>query len=149
MLGFTTFSILCVQPQNRLSIVGILLLTSVNFRWIITQRLPSVSYLTFLDKYAIGCILLLGFLFMWDAVVGSKVISPDEDFLKTLEKDVIYGLAGAFLLFLFLIIAGFTKLYVGLIFFNKRSQKAYMDVKLEKAKYISSISSSRQQSVAI
>ncbi len=138
-MGFTTFSIACVTPQNRLSIVGILLLTSVNFRWIITQRLPSVSYLTFLDKYAIGCIILLGLLFAWDAVIGSKIISNSDDFLKSIERDVLYGFTGSFVLFLFLILCGFAKLYINLIYFNKKSQDEYIKLRIEKNNYAKSL----------
>ncbi len=50
MIGFTAFAINYSTPQHRLGITGILILTAVNFRWIISARLPSVSYLTYLDQ---------------------------------------------------------------------------------------------------
>ncbi len=46
VLGFVPFSFAPDGPQFRCQVTGLLLLTSVNFRWIVTQRLPSVPYLT-------------------------------------------------------------------------------------------------------
>ena len=59
VLGFVPFAFDPNGPQFRCQVTGLLILTSVNFRWIVTQRLPSVPYLTSLDKYAIGSLLFL------------------------------------------------------------------------------------------
>ena len=58
-LGFVPFSFDPASPTLRCQVTGLLILTSVNFRWVMTQRLPSVSYLTTFDKYGIGCLLFL------------------------------------------------------------------------------------------
>ena len=65
------FSIDCKLPQNRLHINSVLLLTSVSFKWVINRSLPSVSYLTSLDKYAIVCIFYVCLLSVWHSIVGS------------------------------------------------------------------------------
>jgi hypothetical protein len=54
ILGFVPFSFTYTAPHFRIQTTCLLILSSVNFRWIVTQKLPSVSYLTTLDKYAIG-----------------------------------------------------------------------------------------------
>lgn len=54
-----------------MSVAGVLILTQVNFRWIITQRIPSVAYLTSIDKYAIGNLFFLVLFAFWHAIIGS------------------------------------------------------------------------------
>ena len=57
--GLTIFSVDCNLPQNRLQTTYTILLTSVSFKWVINRSLPTVSYLTSLDKYAITSIFFL------------------------------------------------------------------------------------------
>ncbi|CAF1003742.1 unnamed protein product, partial [Brachionus calyciflorus] len=52
-LGFVPFSFQYSAPHFRIQTTCLLILSSINFRWIVTQKLPTVSYLTTLDKYAI------------------------------------------------------------------------------------------------
>ncbi|RNA09125.1 gamma aminobutyric acid receptor subunit [Brachionus plicatilis] len=77
MLGFVPFAFDSDKPQFRCQVTGLLLLTSVNFRWVITQRLPSVPYLTSLDKYAIGSLLYLVLFCVWHSIIGSNIITSD------------------------------------------------------------------------
>lgn len=69
--SLTIFSINPKLPQNRLQTSYTLLLTSVSFKWVINRYLPTVSYLTSLDKYAIACISYLCLCCVWHAVVGT------------------------------------------------------------------------------
>lgn len=69
--SLTIFSINPKLPQSRLQTSYTLLLTSVSFKWVINRYLPTVSYLTSLDKYAIGCISYLCLCCVWHAVVGT------------------------------------------------------------------------------
>ncbi|RNA16276.1 gamma aminobutyric acid receptor subunit [Brachionus plicatilis] len=109
LLGFTIFSINPSTPQFRCQVTGLLLLTSINFRWIITQKLPSVSYLTLLDKYTIGCLIFLVLFSIWHAVVGSDILIPDID--KKKEIDCYFFLVSAvvFVLYHLFFIAWFIK----------------------------------------
>ena len=50
--------------------LGTLLLTSVTFKWITNRSLPTVSYMTSLDKYSIACMLFLCVSIMWHALCG-------------------------------------------------------------------------------
>ncbi|CAC5420905.1 unnamed protein product [Mytilus coruscus] len=59
VLTFTTFSI---EPSSadRLGVTITLLLTSVTFKLIVKQSLPTISYLTYLDLYVIAALVFLG-----------------------------------------------------------------------------------------
>ncbi|XP_019626606.1 PREDICTED: gamma-aminobutyric acid receptor subunit beta-like [Branchiostoma belcheri] len=56
-LSFTVFSIPLEDHKDRLGITFTLLLTTVAFKLVVSQYLPTVSYLTLLDKYVLGCII--------------------------------------------------------------------------------------------
>ena len=66
VLGFVPFAFSPESPQFRCQVTGLLLLTSVNFRWIVTQRLPSVAYLTSLGKYELNLFIIYSFSFSHD-----------------------------------------------------------------------------------
>jgi hypothetical protein len=44
---------------------------SVSFKWVVNRSLPTISYLTSLDKYAIYCICFICFSCVWHSLVGS------------------------------------------------------------------------------
>ncbi|CAF0784139.1 unnamed protein product [Didymodactylos carnosus] len=69
--AFCIFAIPPNLPQNRLQITCTLLLTSVTFRWVVNRSLPTISYLTTLDKYAIVSIIILVLLCVWHSVIGA------------------------------------------------------------------------------
>lgn len=75
--SLTIFSINPKLPQNRLQTSYTLLLTSVSFKWVINRYLPTVSYLTSLDKYAIASISYLCLGCVWHAVVGTFWTNSD------------------------------------------------------------------------
>ena len=83
-----------------MSVGGVLILTQVNFRWIITQRIPSVPYLTTIDKYAIGNLFfLVGFAF-WHAIIGSTMFSSyTSNDRNTIDTYGLIAFAIAFLLY--------------------------------------------------
>lgn len=69
--SLTIFAIDPKLPQNRLQTTYTLLLTSVSFKWVINRSLPTISYLTSLDKYAIVCIFYVCLLCVWHSLVGA------------------------------------------------------------------------------
>ena len=93
ILGFVPFAFDVKAPQFRCQVTGLLLLTSVNFRWVITQRLPSVPYLTSLDKYAIGSLLYLVLFCVWHSIIGSNIISDELYDRKKIDRYVLFGSA--------------------------------------------------------
>lgn len=74
-IGFTAFSFAPNYPQFRCQLTSLLLLTLVNFRWIISNSIPSISYLTLLDKYSIGSIIFLVALFIWHTFIATYGLS--------------------------------------------------------------------------
>lgn len=91
ILGFVPFAFDSDKPQFRCQVTGLLLLTSVNFRWVITQRLPSVPYLTSLDKYAIGSLLYLVLFCVWHSIIGSNIITNDGKQREDIDHYVLVG----------------------------------------------------------
>jgi hypothetical protein len=95
ILGFVPFSISCTLPHFRISTTCLLILSSINFRWIVTQKLPTVSYLTTLDKYAIGALIFLVCLCVWHAFIGSELFmkfKPDTVVLIDTFVLILIGL---------------------------------------------------------
>ena len=68
--SLAVFSVNCSLPQNRLQTSCTMLLTSVTFKWITNRSLPTVSYMTSLDKYSLGCIILVSLQCIWHGVIG-------------------------------------------------------------------------------
>ena len=109
ILGFVPFAFDPAAPQFRAQVTGLLLLTSVNFRWIVTQRLPSVPYLTSLDKYAIGSLLFLVCFCVWHSLIGSSIITTTNR--KMIDTYVLYGLAALFVLYNLVYVIWFVKMH--------------------------------------
>jgi hypothetical protein len=47
-LTFATFAVELKIPQSRLQLSFILLLTTITFKFVVSQTLPRISYLTYL-----------------------------------------------------------------------------------------------------
>jgi hypothetical protein len=131
-LGFTVFTIGYETPQHRLGICGILILTAVNFRWILTARLPSVSYLTFMDYFSLGGIIIHISFCVWFALVGVGLITSSTSLAKTIEMYVLIGFAVAYISFLayVLIIFILSELYKAK--FQYESEKEWKKLQKEK-----------------
>lgn len=90
---FSTFSIRFDQPQFRLPTTATLMLTSITFRWSYSSRcLPTVNYLTSLDKYSINSLILIFLCLIWH---GLGVV-----FLNFFTWDTVKKLDRLFLTFL-------------------------------------------------
>ena len=99
-LGFTPFSFQCTSPHFRIQTTCLMILSSVNFRWIVTQKLPTVSYLTTLDKYAVCALIFLVCLCAWHAVIGSSLFnSMSGDERINVDIYVLIGIASFYVLF--------------------------------------------------
>ncbi|CAF0807790.1 unnamed protein product [Adineta steineri] len=68
--SFTTFPIPLTNIHGRVQIACTLLLTSITFRWLCYKALPTISYLTAVDVYAIGSIFSLCLLNIYHGVIG-------------------------------------------------------------------------------
>lgn len=58
-------------PQSRLPSTATMLLTTVSIRWIIGRLLPTVSYLTSLDKYSLASMMLITLQLIYHATMGA------------------------------------------------------------------------------
>lgn len=93
---FSTFSIRFDQPQFRLPTTATLMLTSISFRWSYSSRcLPTVNYLTSLDKYSINSLILIFLCLVWHGFGNVLLNFFNFDTIKKLDR--------LFLVFLILI----------------------------------------------
>jgi len=91
-LTFTSFAVGADSIGDRIQITLTLLLTSVAFKYYVQQFVPTVSYLTFMDKYILSCMI---FQFSMAAVHNSVAgLISNKDSLKYFEW-VCFG-AGLF-----------------------------------------------------
>lgn len=96
LTGLNIFAVKCKLPQNRLQITVTLLLTSVSFKWVINRSLPTLSYLTSLDKYAIVSIFYICLLCVWHSIVGAFW---DEEYATFLDRWLLLAFALLFVLY--------------------------------------------------
>ncbi|CAH1274716.1 SRPX2 [Branchiostoma lanceolatum] len=78
-LTFTTFS---VRTDYRLSNTFTLLLTTVAIKLVVSQYLPTVSYMTLMDKYVVVCILFQSCVALQNAVASAL----PEDSVKLCDQ---------------------------------------------------------------
>ena len=99
-LGFVPFSFKYSTPHFRIQTTCLLILSSINFRWIVTQKLPTVSYLTTLDKYAIVALIFLVSLCAWHAVIGSELFSSlKETLIIDIDKYALMSIGSLYFIF--------------------------------------------------
>jgi hypothetical protein len=98
-MGFIPFSFDPALPHFRGIVTAILMNILISFRWAVNQIIPSISYLTNLDKYAILSFFFLTLLMIWHAFIGSNLFSSTTDDKKTIEINFLYTIAAVFFVF--------------------------------------------------
>ena len=103
-LTFSSFSIKSTEPGNRLQVTLTLLLTSIAFKYVISQSLPTVSYLTVMDKYIMCCTLFQFFMSVQVSISGNV---KDDSVRDQFEWACFYFAIGSFVVFhmVFILIA--------------------------------------------
>jgi hypothetical protein len=97
---FTTFTIDIDKPYFRLPISATLLLTSITFRWGYSTRcLPAINYLTSLDKYSIGSIIVIYLALLHHGLVASLIKVWGLDIMTTVDVFVFVIFSLIYLLF--------------------------------------------------
>ncbi|KAK2553672.1 Cys-loop ligand-gated ion channel [Acropora cervicornis] len=94
ILSFCSFSVDISSPSDRLSVTLTLLLTAVAFKFVVSQSLPTISYLTLLDKYVLSGLIFLGFMAIENAVAA---VIPNPDDQKMFDRICLYIGIGCFL----------------------------------------------------
>ncbi|CAF3513494.1 unnamed protein product [Adineta steineri] len=132
--AFCTFSIPPNLPQSRLQITVTLLLTSVTFRWTVNRSLPTISYLTTLDKYAIASIFILTILCIWHAIIGTIVFIYTNQVKIDTDNFYVWVDRCSFLIFLILFIFMHLCMIIWLyrIPYGHRRQMKKMDIEYQK-----------------
>ncbi|RNA29803.1 Gamma-aminobutyric acid receptor subunit gamma [Brachionus plicatilis] len=122
-ISFTAFSFSPLDPQFRCQVIALLMLTLVNFRWVITQRLPSVSYLTMLDKYSIGSIVFLFISFMWHSMIGSRALVKGELETRKFDRYFFFSYVAIYFSFNLLFLFIFTRLFLNIRAFKRKNRQ--------------------------
>lgn len=78
LLSLTLFSATPLNVSNRLSAVFTLLLTLFAFKIVTSTHLPTISYLTLIDKYQVMSIVFLSVLSVWFSLLVSIGFTEDE-----------------------------------------------------------------------
>ncbi|CAF2564401.1 unnamed protein product [Rotaria sp. Silwood2] len=91
-MAFATFSVTYNLPQNRLQLSFTLLLTAVTFKWVVVRCLPTISYLTTLDKYVLLSMVMLCVVCAWHAIIAvcPTDVAPRWDNMALISLAVIY-----------------------------------------------------------
>lgn len=76
--ALTAFSIPKNLHPSRLQTTYTIMLSSISFKWVFNRSLPSVSYLTLLDRYSIAGILYINLLAAWHSIIGSYYKQWDD-----------------------------------------------------------------------
>lgn len=103
-------------PQSRLPSTATMLLTSVSFRWIVGRLLPTVSYLTSLDKYSLISMMLITFMLFYHAIIAAVYHFFPEELVYRIDKLV-------FIIFLGLIILKQAIFYQWILMRNEAREK--------------------------
>ncbi|CAF3582851.1 unnamed protein product [Rotaria sordida] len=92
VMAFATFSVTYNLPQNRLQLSFTLLLTAVTFKWVVVRCLPTISYLTTLDKYVLLSMVMLCVVCAWHAIIAvcPTDVAPYWDNMALISLAVIY-----------------------------------------------------------
>jgi hypothetical protein len=99
LASLTPFSVALDKVPSRLATTCTLIFTSVGIRWTIGRLLPTVSYLTSLDKYSISTLFIITIELCYHAIMGRYFKS-----FNTMERanyvDGIFFFIFCFLIFL-------------------------------------------------
>ena len=109
VLSLTLFVIDTKLAQNRISGTFTLILTSFSFKVVTSKTLPTISYLTSLDKYQIINIVYLALCCVWHSVCASLNIEHEKKFY--LDKIVLCCFASFFTLIQLIFTLSFIRSY--------------------------------------
>lgn len=96
-LAFATFTVELALPQNRLQLSFILLLTTITFKFVVSQTLPRISYLTYLDKYILTSMGILCAVCVWHSIV--PVLKYNMKLAETVDRCAFVILGSIYFMF--------------------------------------------------
>ncbi len=95
-LSLTLFAAEPTDASSRLSSVFTLLLTLFAFKIVITNQLPTISYLTIIDKYQVLNIIYLTSICCWFGMINILTVD-DENQRRRLDVFMLYVFSGLLL----------------------------------------------------
>ena len=97
MLGLMPFAFSVSAANSRISVTLMLILSSINFKISVTNRIPSVSYFTVLDKYVFPALVYLVTLVIYHSIIGSTFLSkfPFEN-VTSADRIVFFTVFGIY-----------------------------------------------------
>lgn len=125
LLSLCIFAIDCKLPQSRLQSCFTLVLTSASFKWVTNRSLPTISYMTSLDKYSISCIFYLCLNCGWHSLVG---FFWHKDFAMQIDF---------FMFFIFIFI--FFLIHLKLLIWFYKSIKSIQHLKMLNKQYLENL----------
>ncbi|UJR10810.1 hypothetical protein I4U23_014997 [Adineta vaga] len=128
VMAFATFSVTYNLPQNRLQLSFTLLLTAVTFKWVVVRCLPTISYLTTLDKYVLLSMVMLCVVCVWHAIIAvcPTDVAQHWDNVALITLGVIYTLFHViFFLWMYFVIYRRRRIM-------KRKDKEYSKTRMER-----------------
>lgn len=112
VLSMTLFAIDSKFAQNRISGTFTLILTSFSFKVVTSKSLPTIAYLTSLDKYQLINIVYLALCCVWHSICAS--LDMEHDRKQRLDKLALYCFGTFFtsiqLIFLIFYVISFRKI---------------------------------------
>ncbi|KXJ08495.1 ligand-gated ion channel 50 [Exaiptasia diaphana] len=93
-LSFTSFSVPISESADRLSVTLTLLLTAIAFKFVVSQSLPTISYLTLLDMYVISGLVFLFCI----AVENGLVVALPVKIQKEVDRICLFTAIAIFVL---------------------------------------------------
>lgn len=92
ILSLNIFSIEADQVSSRLSNIFVLILTLLTFKIVTSSQLPTISYLTIIDKYQLVNVAFLSIIAFWMALVN--VFVSDVTLKKQYDQIFFYCAIG-------------------------------------------------------
>jgi len=86
LMSVTTFSVPLEDVSDRCGVILTLVLTSVAYKFIVSQGLPKISYCTFLDSYVMISFLFLTFIALGVSFVGYVNMHISEEDANAMDK---------------------------------------------------------------
>jgi hypothetical protein len=94
------FAFTVTEPNMRIGITIMLMLSSINFKIATTTKIPVVPYFTVLDKYALPALIYLGSLCSYHSIIGSDLFRVFS--LETviyIDRIAFFSIVGAYFTF--------------------------------------------------
>ena len=120
VLSLTQFIIEAKAAEARIRGIFTLILTSFSFKVVTSRSLPTISYLTSLDKYQIVNIIFLASLCVWHSICAALKI--DYELKVNIDTIMAYAFGSLFILIQILLI-------ITLILSNRKVNKLKEDDK--------------------